>query len=145
MFVDVSGVRFHALSLGGRPAHDARSRRVDRELGGVGGANRAARRRRLALHRRRPPRRRGLGIDLADISVEAMVSDVVSLLDAFGVECRVVAGESHAEGGHRPQLPNRRAGHRTPRGTSSGSVVNSGALEQLLAIFVRRGQGRDVK
>jgi pimeloyl-ACP methyl ester carboxylesterase len=94
MFLDVNGVKLHALSFGDGP----------RTLLAVGGWTgswevweepiaqlSAAGWRCIAYDHR------GAGespVDAADISVEAMVSDVVGVLDAFGVERCVMAGES---------------------------------------------------
>ena len=94
MFVDVNGVRLHALEFGDGP----------RTLVAVGGwtgswevweepiaqLTRAGWRCIAYDHR-------GAGespVDPADISVEAMVSDVTGVLDAFGVDRCVLAGES---------------------------------------------------
>jgi len=94
MFVDINGVRLHALSFGDGP----------RTLLAVGGwtgswevweepiAQLSATGWRCIAYDHR-----GAGespVDPGEISVEAMVSDVVGVLDAFGVERCVVAGES---------------------------------------------------
>jgi pimeloyl-ACP methyl ester carboxylesterase len=94
MFVDVNGVRLHALSFGDGP-------RTLLAVGGWTGSwevwEEPIARLSAAGWRCIAYDHRGAGespAGLADISVEAMVSDVVGVLDAFGVERCVVAGES---------------------------------------------------
>src|SRR4051794_30539068 len=94
MFLDVNGARLHALAFGDGP----------RTLVAVGGWTgswevweeplaqlSAAGWRCIAYDHR------GAGespVDPADITVDAMVTDVVGVLDAFGVERCILAGES---------------------------------------------------
>ena len=94
MFVDVNGVRLHALSFGDGP-------RTLLAVGGWTGSwevwEEPIARLSAAGWRCIAYDHRGAGespVGLADISVEAMISDVVGVLDAFGVERCVVAGES---------------------------------------------------
>ena len=94
MFVDVNGVRLHALDFGAGP----------RTLVAVGGwtgswevweepiAQLSGAGWRCVAYDHR-----GAGespVDAAQISVEALISDVVGVLDAFGIERCVLAGES---------------------------------------------------